>query len=237
MEEGTGIAATLRTAASAARMAGSIHEGVTNLRMCLGLQAASTYTDELGACLDEIAGRVESESVEPSADAHELAELLHVVADGTNGAMFDLTYCLRKKYGLCPSSGRSETWRHDGFYALADLIERIAVPDMSRYVELPLDADGVPIRPGDMLYSTDNHMEISIDHIEYCDDGAHVVHVYNDEYELYMNHRILTHRKLRTVDDVVHDCCITLADCDVESVEKHIREAYELGMAEGKQCQ
>ena len=90
-----------------------------------------------------------------------------------------------------------DSW-HKAFDAACDEIESEIA---ERYMELPVDRDGVPIRVGDtMVYTpTDNIFDvIAIAPDCIVDDGGYT-------YRNFGNYRHYV--KTRTIEDVLRDCC------------------------------
>lgn len=111
---------------------------------------------------------------------------------------------------------------------LADLIES-AAPDMSKFMELPLDADGVPIRIGDIMEwplngETDEVIGIGDGMFFWAENGA-------AEWSYASDKR---HAKQRTLRDILNDA--EDADGrDADSWNALIHEAYELGLKAAQQ--
>lgn len=150
----------IRLAAKAARDADSIQAAVTAARRVLGIGGgAATYTEDLGALLDECAGIA-------------------------------------------------------GEYV-----------DMTRYVELPLDADGVPIRPNDEMYGADGRCVGAVKMV--LREGGWNLYDYNVGCKYAASE--LSHKKPRTLEDALRDARDAVDDEDAFRVGELIREAYELG--------
>ena len=114
---------------------------------------------------------------------------------------------------------------------LADRIERLGSPNMSRYVELPLDADGVPIRIGDVIgwpYS---------DIVTVCGIGdGRVYYTNGDKVKWTQAAGNSHHVKPRTLEDVVKDMReYVVGNGDQCEVERLMREAYEMGLSDKKE--
>lgn len=112
---------------------------------------------------------------------------------------------------------------------LADLIES-AAPDMSKFMELPLDADGVPIRIGDVMYwplngETDEVVGIGDGVFFYTENGR-------TEWTQAATKR---HAKSRTLGDIRLDIADAISGKDSDRIDALIREAYELGLKAAQQ--
>jgi len=126
---------------------------------------------------------------------------------------------------------------------IADAIEREI---QERYMKLPVDADGVPIRPGDMLeydygdisgkhavialiYDDSRRMDFDggIWDFEFDDDvDGNDTRVVNCMSDFYSCNR---HVKPRTLEDVLHDfaykvCDLSVDECEIAKYADEIRE-------------
>lgn len=106
----------------------------------------------------------------------------------------------------------------------------LAAPDMSAYVKLPRDRDGVAIRPGDTVRWPDR-----------LGDGMYVTMLKLDTHGAWhiaadggtYQPNALTHAKPpRTLRDVLADL-EDMGGRNSETLERLIAEAYEIGMKEG----
>ena len=92
-------------------------------------------------------------------------------------------------------------WTKDLFYSIEvkeefdSLCDEIQAEIDSRYMLLPVDADGVPWHIGDVTENGNTVNAIAFDRI-----GAHFLNTLND-----IDPSIHTHGKPRTVEDVLHD--------------------------------
>lgn len=85
-----------------------------------------------------------------------------------------------------------DSWRK----AFNKQVEAVEAEIAERYTELPLDADGVPIHVGDMVYSasTPDGVKVGwVDSLSFCDTSAS-----------YRNAGAFRHKR-RTVEDVLRD--------------------------------
>lgn len=87
-----------------------------------------------------------------------------------------------------------------------DIADEIEAEIDERYMELPLDADGVPIRCGDFV---DGGMGDSgkVQHVELWPDGFVVVYECHPGTFTRYAPDAVRHVKPRTIEDVLRDCC------------------------------
>jgi len=115
---------------------------------------------------------------------------------------------------------------------LADMIADIEAEIAERYMELPVDADGVPIRIGDMLECNANGYDGKF---EVFAVGAGVV-IGNHDIEFVTRHptdwfhvaRYCRHVKPRTVEDVLCDMIHEYACTDMTTEQTAAKYAAEL---------
>ena len=88
------------------------------------------------------------------------------------------------------------------------------------HVLLPLDADGVPIRIGDMLTENGDPCKFEVMSLTYYEDCV-------DVNACGANPKLCTHVKPRTIEDVLRDAGVSVAA--IEDVAAEIRELMEVG--------
>ena len=106
---------------------------------------------------------------------------------------------------------------------IADEIEREIA---ERYMELPVDADGVPWHIGDM---TENRNVVN--GIAFDRHGAHFVSTLND-----IDPSIHTHFKQRTVEDVLRDLIDGIGSVEFDAmteIEKAVKDIIEIMGGDG----
>lgn len=103
---------------------------------------------------------------------------------------------LREYVNRVNLGGISKAELHSWGMELADEIER-EIAD--RYMELPLDADGVPIHLGDKMN------EGKVAKLVIADDGEHSVYVYKLPNVLHEFYSYEVARKPRTLEDVLEE--------------------------------
>ena len=182
----------------------------------------------------DFANRIEriGAPVESNANVRELAEKVRKIYSGNcRDAIKELGLkCSDYSYCMTCLKGASNK--------IADEIEHIAAPDMSRYVELPVDKDGLPIRPGDTLYNTlgDQQTVFSIDFFENTRVPCiNVLTVNKHGIVEETDVDYFTHVKPRTLEDVLYDVDLMTDEEDErdrEQFREFVREAYELGHKE-----
>ena len=97
-----------------------------------------------------------------------------------------------------------------------EFVNEIEQEIAERYIELPLDADGVPIHVGDKMRFCDFNVQcaaVSPEHIYYWDE-------YSNGH--WVKGRECRHYKPRTVEDVLRDCC--------NEWNKHCGDEWESGV-------
>ena len=80
------------------------------------------------------------------------------------------------------------------------LIDEIEAEIADRYMELPLDADEVPIRPGDKLIAYNERFDV-----EGIGDGTVIFRAENDELGELLNPAATIHVKPRALEDVLRE--------------------------------
>lgn len=103
--------------------------------------------------------------------------------------------------------------RIDELHAKLDAIAETHMP-------LPLDADGVPIRIGDMLTENGDPCKFEVMSLTYYEDCV-------DVNACGANPKLCTHVKPRTIEDVLRDAGVSVAA--IEDVAAEIRELMEVG--------
>lgn len=96
-----------------------------------------------------------------------------------------------------------------------------------KYIELPVDADGVPIRFGDTVREVDDCVPMKVMSLTFYEDCV-------DVNACGMNPKLLVHVKPRTVEDVLEDfskslgCKSIFVDLKREAIAKYADELREL---------
>lgn len=91
---------------------------------------------------------------------------------------------------------------------LLDIADKIEAEIAERFMELPMDADGVPIRIGDTVCEVDDRTPVKVMSLTFYEDCV-------DVNVCGMNPNLLRHVKPRTVEDVLREftekyqCCIS----------------------------
>lgn len=99
----------------------------------------------------------------------------------------------------------------EGYRALADAIEAEIA---ERFMELPLDADGVPIRIGDTVCEVDVRVPIEVMSLTFYEDCV-------DVNVCGMNPNMLRHVKPRTLDDV-------MAEYEELAANQNVKDYFEV---------
>ena len=186
--------------------------------------------DTIADRIEHLADPIECAPAQPSEDARELAEKVRKIYKGN---CRDAT----KELGLrCCDYSYCSNCLKDAFGKIAYEIERIAAPDTSRYVELPVDAEGVPINVGDTVYDkVGNEWKVSSLHLgEELDVACIWVNGPHPLISRDVKAEWMTHAKPRTLDDILADIEGAAAS-DAVTYGKYTelaREAYELGKKE-----
>ena len=178
----------------------------------------------------DFADRIEriAAPVKQNEDARELADAVRELK-----AMS----CRRRALALGTSCGEHEhcaDCRDRRIDLLADKIERIAAPDMSRYVELPTDKDGEPIRIGDTIYSKDGE-EWQVTSLRLGEDYNVACKWVSGKRRLCnrtVKSKWMTHAKPRTLEDVIADVDLMTeeeSEPTREQFREFVREAHEIG--------
>lgn len=138
---------------------------------------------------------------------------------------------LRESLKACTSEAGVEPNRFDTYWITANacdmLIDEVEAEIAERFIELPVDADGVPIRVGDELY---NGEVIAFGGL--AEGGVVFVHrgFEDGNYILEAFASNVTHHvKPRTVEDVLREfayrvCDLNVADCDIEQYAEELRD-------------
>lgn len=84
--------------------------------------------------------------------------------------------------------------------AIHDYCDEIEAEIAERYLAIPLDADGVPIRVGDKLIAYNERVDV-----EGVGDGIVIYRTENDELCLMFNPAAAVHVKPRTLEDVLEE--------------------------------
>lgn len=116
-----------------------------------------------------------------------------------------------REYAAC--NCRVKGWKDD-LKAFADGIEAEVE---SEYMKLPVDADGVPIRPGDKLIGYNERFDV-----EGVGDGIVIFRAEDDELGELFNPAATIHVKPRTLEDVLMDAGVSIAA--ISDVAAEIRE-------------
>ena len=90
--------------------------------------------------------------------------------------------------------------KHEDCNLLLIIADEIEAKIAECYMELPVDADGVPIRFGDSVCEVDDSVPMKVMSFTYYEDCV-------DVNACGMNPNLLRHVKPRTVEDVLRDCC------------------------------
>ena len=99
-----------------------------------------------------------------------------------------------RKLTIC-DNGEKYTAYHDA----GNIGDEIEAEIAERFMELPVDADGVPIRIGDTVCEVDVRVPIKVMSLTFYDDCV-------DVNVCGMNPNLLRHVKPRTLEDVLEDC-------------------------------
>lgn len=113
---------------------------------------------------------------------------------------------------------------------VADMIADVEAEIAERYMELPVDSDGVPIRPDDLMACTafDTNDFDGKEHVMAVGNGFWVdkdgcTHIPSET----------RHVKPRTIEDVLREfaykvCDLNVADCDIERYAEELRNLLEV---------
>lgn len=189
--------------------------------------ASSDVLDRL-ADLIEGAPTLDQTDMVPNPCAHELAERLRRCAEmwgGDHGSFIEALDFVNEELEV----GEDNRWNGGVsklFRIIADRVDEAghAKPDTGRFVELPLDADGVPWHIGDVME---------------CGDTVAVMFLEEKGWSMLdiagpIDPSRQRHYKPRTLDDIIAECDYeSIIDGECEYVEKRIREAYEMGKRNG----
>jgi len=134
-----------------------------------------------------------------------LEELREIAADINASEIVDHM----KLYPSCVFDGAwLDAW-HDEFYRAVDRLESEIA---ERYMELPVDADGVPIRVGDELETSEHGKRFTCTGYSYQTEGYEKPHwsiAYRyDDYDgttEFVSLRSCRHVKPRTIEDVLRE--------------------------------
>lgn len=85
-------------------------------------------------------------------------------------------------------------------------VQSVALPDMTAYVKLPVDADGVPIRVGDVMEWCDSGETLTVEGI-----GRDVLFYIDGENAEWTAARNKRHHKPPTVEDVLREFALRVA--------------------------
>ena len=111
---------------------------------------------------------------------------------------------LRESLNDCTTEAGVEPNRFDTYWITARacdiLIDEIEREIAEKYIELPVDADGVLIRIGDTVRELDDCVPMKVMSLTFYEDCV-------DVNACGMNPNLLRHVKPRTVEDVLRDCC------------------------------
>ena len=89
---------------------------------------------------------------------------------------------------------------------LFEIADRIKAEIAERFVELPVDADGVPIRAGDTIYNRQNQDSMTVYEIGFTDNDGTRIYNADGKWALI---DVCTHVKPRTLESIL---CDALAD-------------------------
>lgn len=95
------------------------------------------------------------------------------------------------------------------------LIDEIEREIAEKYIELPVDADGVPIRVGDYLQLGDTRGEVVA--LTYCPSNGKLPWEWQCDTGDWYNTAFAYHVKPRTVEDVLEEFLHTAADACAET--------------------
>ena len=146
---------------------------------------------------------------------------------------------LRESLKDCTSKAGIEPNQFDTYWITARacdmLIDEIEREIAVKYMELPLDADGVPIKLGDRIKCTDTPTSRTfiVLAIGKTKGGNPVFHGYEEKGDHLERHRIgpnTRHAKPRTIEDVLQ--CAGVSVASIEDVAAEIRELMGVGDAE-----
>lgn len=106
-----------------------------------------------------------------------------------------------------------------GCDAVLEIADEIEQEITERYMELPVDADGVPIHVGDCLQLGDTRGEVVA--LTYCPANGKLPWEWQCDTGDWYNTAFAYHVKPRTVEDVLHECfhdCMYKYPTGIESV-------------------
>lgn len=152
---------------------------------------------------------------------------------------------LRESLNACTQKAGVDSDQFDTYWITARacdvLIDEIEREISERYMELPLDRDGVPIRIGDLLECSEygNQTErftvygYTTEYSTWTGDIATLMATNENSTEFYCDR--CRHIELRTVEDVLRDCCNEWNQHCGEDWEQGVYAKYaaELQMREG----
>lgn len=106
-----------------------------------------------------------------------------------------------------------------------EIADEIEAEIAERYQLLPVDADGVPIRPGDKLIAYNERFDV-----EGIGDGTVIFRAENDELGELFNPATTIHIKPRTLEDVLADFAAEVErdNNTIETARKYADEIREL---------
>ena len=115
---------------------------------------------------------------------------------------------------------------------LYDIVDEIESEIAEKYMVLPLDADGVPIRVGETVYDAKGQQTV-VKEIAFNADRADVYCQIVDGYgRINVKTECLTHVKPRTVEDVLEDMFIERDESGLSAQEIIAKYAAELRMVD-----
>ena len=167
-------------------------------------------------CWNKLLALIKSAPTKRNIKAVELADKLEQTYEKTQDSIKTF-----KEVFDCDISFSS--WKID-IKHLADILRNLdATEDGMRW---PLDKDDVPIKPGDTVYMGEDKYAVA--YIEYGTVGVGV-RLVDSSNLLLRNPKDLTHKKPRTLDDIIREMRNAFHDDELRI--DLVREAYEMGKA------
>lgn len=104
---------------------------------------------------------------------------------------------------------------------LNESLDKIEQEIAERYIELPVDADGVPIRLGDTVREVDDRVPMEVMSLTFYEDCV-------DVNACGMNPNLLRHVKYLTIEDAISDAIRDYATTDMSREEIAAKYAEEI---------
>ena len=123
--------------------------------------------------------------------------------------------------GIAVSFGIDGEWLDGWNRAVLATVEKIEKEVAERYMELPLDADGVPIRVGDVL--TDVEYKFKVFELAAFGDGSWSIR--NEDGNAWAACDV-THHHTPTVEDVLREFALAVCKDDALTIRKDVVDEY-----------